>query len=69
MATKDSGHIGHPWVIIADRSGRGMKVSLYRPGDDTDVEGDVIGDISGNPREMGRQLRSILEEVDLVPPA
>jgi hypothetical protein len=40
-----------------------MRVSLYRPGDDVELEGDVIGEISGNPREMGRQLRAILEEL------
>jgi len=65
MATKDSGQIGQPWVITAERAGKGMRVSLYRPGDDVNVEGDVIGDISGNPREMGRQLRAILEETAL----
>jgi hypothetical protein len=65
MATKDSGVIGLPWVITAERAGRGMRVSLYRPGDDTEVEGEVIDQISGNPREMGRQLRSILEETTL----
>ncbi len=64
MATRDSGEIGLPWVITAQRSGRGMRVSLYRPGDDVNVEGEVIGEISGNPREMGRQLRVILEEFD-----
>jgi len=26
-----------------------MRVSLYRPGDDVEVEGDVIGEIDGNP--------------------
>jgi hypothetical protein len=62
MATRDTGDIGVPWVITAERSGRGMRVSLYRPGDDVELEGDVIGEISGNPREMGRQLRAILEE-------
>ncbi len=39
-----------------------MRVSLYRPGDYVESEGDVIAEISGNPREMGRQLRSILED-------
>jgi len=63
MATRDSGEIGSPWVVTADRAGKGMRVSLYRPGDDVNVEGEVIGEISGNPREMGRQLRMILEEV------
>jgi hypothetical protein len=65
MATKDSGEIGRPWVITAERAGRGMRVSLYQPGDDTDVDGEVIGEIMGNPRELGRQLRSILEETTL----
>ena len=65
MATKDSGQIGLPWVVTADRAGKGMRVSLYRPGDDVNLEGDVIGDIAGNPREMGRQLRAILEETAL----
>ena len=65
MATRDSGSIGMPWVITAEREGRGMKVSLYRPGDDVRVEGDVIGELSGNPREMGRQLRSFLEDTSL----
>jgi hypothetical protein len=65
MATKDSGQIGLPWVVTADRAGKGMRVSLYRPGDDVNLEGDVIGDITGNPREMGRQLRAILEETAL----
>lgn len=64
MATRDSGQIGLPWVITAERAGKGMRVSLYRPGDDVNVEGEVIGEISGNPREMGRQLRVILEEFD-----
>ena len=63
MATRDSGEIGLPWVVLATRVGRGRRVSLYRPGDDSTVEGDVLGEISGNPREMGRQLRSILEGI------
>jgi hypothetical protein len=67
MATKDSGDIGRPWVITAERSGRGMRVSLYQPGDDPEVEGEVIDELKGNPREMGRQLRSILEETTLDP--
>jgi len=65
MATKDSGDIGLPWVITAERAGRGMRVSLYRPGDDVELEGDVIGEISGNPREMGRQFRTFLEDAQL----
>jgi hypothetical protein len=65
MATKDSGEIGRPWVITAQRAGGGLRVSLYRPGDDTEVEGEAISEIKGNPREMGRQLRTILEETVL----
>ncbi len=69
MATSDTGDIGHPWIITAERAGRGMRVSLYRPGDDVELEGDVIGEISGNPREMGRQLRVYLEELNLDDPS
>jgi hypothetical protein len=43
-----------------------MRVSFYAPGDDSDLEGDVIGELVGNPREMGRQLRTILEDLELV---
>ena len=64
MATKDSGTIGQPWAVTAERAGGGMRVSLYRPGDDVSVEGEIIGQLSGNPREQGRQLRGILEELD-----
>lgn len=65
MATRDSGHIGMPWVVKAHPRGRAMRVSFYTPGDDSDLEGDVIGELAGNPREMGRQLRTILESLDL----
>lgn len=65
MATKDSGQIGLPWVVLATRAGRGMRVSKFRPGDDVQAEGEVIGEISGNPREMGRQLRTLLGDLDL----
>jgi hypothetical protein len=63
MATRDSGTIGQPWVVLAARAGRGLRISLYRPGDAIDVDGDVIDEVAGNPREMGRQLRLILEEL------
>lgn len=65
MATRDSGEIGLPWVISAAKAGKGMRVSLYQPGDDTEIEGDVLGEISGNPREMGRQFRGFLEDAQL----
>jgi hypothetical protein len=63
MATRESGRIGQPWVVLAEKRGRGMQVSLYRPGDAIDIEGDAIGELAGNPREMGRQLRAILEDL------
>ena len=65
MATRESGNIGMPWVVKAHQRGRGMRVSFYAPGDDSDLEGDVIGELAGNPREMGRQLRVILESLDV----
>lgn len=68
MATKDSGQIGLPWVVLAVRGGRGLRVSKFQPGDDVEVEGEMIGEVSGNPREMGRQLRSLLSEIDVEAP-
>jgi hypothetical protein len=65
MATRESGRVGEPWVVMAERGGRGMRVSLYRPGDAIDLEGDALGELAGNPREMGRQLRSMLEDLPL----
>lgn len=65
MATRESGQIGQPWVVLAERAGRGMRVSLYRPGDAIDVEGEAIDELTGNPREMGRQLRAILEDLSI----
>lgn len=65
MATRDSGDIGSPWAITAVRGGRGMRVYFYRPGDDVQYEGEAIGELSGNPREMGRQLRGLLEDAPL----
>ena len=41
-----------------------MRVSFYSPGDDSGVDGEVIGELAGNPREMGRQLRAILEGLE-----
>ena len=69
MATKHTGQVGMPFVVIARRGGRGMNVSLYQPGDDIDIEGELVGTISGNPRDMGRQLRSMLEDLELGPDA
>jgi hypothetical protein len=65
MATRDSGSIGLPWVVLAAGRGPAMRVSLYQPGDDLDVEGDVIGELKGSPRERGRQLRTLLSELEL----
>jgi len=66
MATRDSGDIGLPWVVKAHSRGRAMQVSAYAPGDDSDLEGEAIGELVGNPREMGRQLRTLLEDLEVV---
>jgi hypothetical protein len=65
MATRDSGRIGLPWVVLAVARGAGARVSLFQPGDDLDADGDVIGELKGNPRERGRQLRTLLSELEL----
>ena len=65
-ATHGSGVDGMPWVVKVRSRGAKMRVWFYAPGDDSDVEGDDIGELNGNPREMGRQLRSILENLELV---
>jgi hypothetical protein len=63
MATRESGRVGEPWVVRAEPGGRGMRVSFFHPGDALDSQGEDLDDLSGNPREMGRQLRSILEDL------
>jgi hypothetical protein len=63
MATRESGRIGEPWVVLAAPGGRGLRVSFFQPGDALDAAGEELGELSGNPREMGRQLRSILEDL------
>jgi hypothetical protein len=63
MATRESGQIGEPWVVMAASSGRGLRVSFFQPGDALDVEGEELAQLTGNPRELGRQLRAILEDL------
>jgi len=63
MATRESGRIGEPWVVMAVPGGRGLRVSFFQPGDALDAEGEELGELSGKPREMGRELRSILEDL------
>ena len=63
MATRESGRIGEPWVVMAVPGGRGLRVSFFQPGDALDATGEEVGEISGNPREMGRELRSMLEDL------
>jgi hypothetical protein len=63
MATRESGRVGEPWVVMAVTGGRGLRVSFYRPGDALDAEGEALCDLTGNPREMGRELRSVLEDL------
>ena len=63
MATRESGRIGEPWVVMAVPGGRGLRVSFFQPGDALDAAGEEMGELSGNPREMGRELRTILEDL------
>jgi len=63
MATRESGRIGEPWVVMAVPAGRGLRVSFFHPGDALDASGEELGEVSGNPREMGRELRSMLEDL------
>jgi len=65
VAERDSGVPGLPWTIVARRGGRGMRLSMYQPGDDTSIEGASLGEVSGAARDMGRQLRGFLEEAPL----
>ena len=63
MATRESGRIGEPWVVMAVPAGRGLRVSFFQPGDALDAEGEQVGELSGNPRELGRELRTMLEDL------
>lgn len=65
VAEHNSGVPGLPWTVVARRGGRGMRVSLYQPGDDTSIEGVELGEVSGPARDMGRQLRGFLEDAPL----
>jgi hypothetical protein len=63
MATRESGRLGEPWVVMAVPSGGGLRLSLFQPGDALDAEGEELAALAGNPRAMGRELRSILEDL------
>jgi hypothetical protein len=63
MATRESGRLGEPWVVMAATTARGLRVSFFHPGDALDAQGEELSDLSGNPREIGRQLRTILEDL------
>ncbi len=63
MATRESGRIGEPWVVMAVPGGRGLRVSFFQPGDALDAAGEPVGEVTGNPREMGRELRTLLEDL------
>jgi hypothetical protein len=63
MATRESGRVGEPWVVMGVPGGRGLKVSFYRPGDALNAQGEELCDLTGNPREIGRELRSVLEDL------
>ncbi len=63
MATRDSGQIGQPWVLLAKRAGRTTRLFLYHPGDDVEAEGEAVGEIAGSARHMGRELRGVLSSL------
>jgi hypothetical protein len=63
MATRDSGRIGEPWVVMTTGSGTRLRAYFYEPGDDLGAPGEELAELSGNPRELGRQLRTLLEDL------
>ncbi len=63
LATRESEIPGLPWSVVAEKVGRGLRVSVYEPGDDTSAEGAEIGLLTGNPRDTGRQLRDVLSDL------
>lgn len=63
MATSDAGEIGMPWIVVGTQFARGLRVSLYQPGDDLESEGESRGEVVGNARELSRQLRELLGEI------
>jgi hypothetical protein len=63
MATRDSGVEGMPTVVLVDGGRTISKVSLFQPGDNIELEGEIIGELRGNPRERGRQLHELLSEI------
>ncbi len=64
MATSDAGEIGMPWIVVGTKSARGLRLSLYQPGDDVDADGESVGEVVGSPRELSRQLREFLAGLD-----
>ena len=63
MATRDSGVVGFPWVVFVRPVAGRLRAQLYRPVDDVAAPGEALGDLAGNPREVGRRLRELLVEV------
>ena len=59
---------GEPWVVMAVPGGRGLRVSFFQPGDALDAAGEDLGELSGNPREMGRGLRPSSRTWPMGPP-
>jgi hypothetical protein len=69
MATYDSGVVGMPTVVTVNHSRGPSRVSLYQPGDNVELEGEVIGELRGNPRERGRQLHELLTASEIPSPS
>ena len=64
MATFDTGVVGMPITVTAVSNRGALRVERFAPGDDVTSEGEFIGEIRGNPRELGRQLRALLEGLE-----
>ena len=62
MATRESRAYRRALVEVPSRW-TGLRVSLFQPGDASTGPAKESAKITGNPREMGRELRSMLEDL------
>ena len=68
MATRESGRIGEPWVVMAVPGGRGLRVSFFQPGDALDFVVQDNGEVLIRPAtEDIRRLKGLLHRSDRSP--
>jgi hypothetical protein len=48
------------WWSRPSAFGSTYRVPLFQPGDDSELEGDVLAELRGPARDVGRQLRDLL---------